>query len=70
VEESADETRLVEAATSPPSVGSPPWTRARQEAAQGKEEVAEEAARLAEELLAAARRATESTEVRYYSLAM
>ena len=42
VEESADETRRVEAATSPPSMGSPPRTRVRLEAAQGEEEEAEE----------------------------
>ena len=68
MEESADVTRLVEAATSPPSVGSPPWTRARREVVQGEEEVAEEAARLGEELLAAALRATELIEVRYVLL--
>ena len=43
MEESADETRRVEAATSPPLVGSPPRSRVRREAAQGEEEEAEEA---------------------------
>ena len=44
MEESADETHRVEAAMSPPMVGSPPQTRARQEAAQGEEEEAERSA--------------------------
>ena len=49
MEESAEETSGVEAAMSPPSVGSPPRTRVRQEAAQGEEEGAEEAERSAVE---------------------
>ena len=49
MEESADETRRVEAATSPPSVGSPPRTRIHREAAQGEEEEFEEAGRYAAE---------------------
>ena len=38
--ESANETRRVEAATSPPSVGSPPQSHVCREAAQGEEEEA------------------------------
>ncbi|XP_039851804.1 uncharacterized protein LOC120710219 [Panicum virgatum] len=49
VEESADETRRVEAALSPPLVGSPPRTRIHREAAQSEDEVAEEAGRSASE---------------------
>ena len=44
VEESADETRRVEAAMSPPSVGSPPRTHVHWEAARSEDEAAEEAA--------------------------
>ena len=49
MEESADETRRVEAATSPPSVGSPPRTHVHREAARGEEEGADEAGRSAAE---------------------
>ena len=45
MEDSADETRRVEAATSPPSVGSPPRTHVHREAARGEDEAAEEARR-------------------------
>ena len=52
MEESADETRWVEAATSPPSEESPPWTRIRREAAWGEDEEAEEAGQAAAEKVA------------------
>ena len=48
MEESAYETRRVEAATSP-SVGNPPQTYVCQEAARGEDEEAEEAGRFAAE---------------------
>jgi hypothetical protein len=44
MEEFADETRRVEAATSPPLVASPPRTRVRREAVQGEEEEAGQSA--------------------------
>ena len=49
MEESTDETPRVEAATSPPSAGSPPRTRARREGAQDEEEVAKEVGQFAAE---------------------
>ena len=54
MEESADETRQIEEAKSPPSVGSPPRARARLEAAREEEEVAEEVGRSAAEKAAPA----------------
>ena len=48
-EESADETRRVEAALSPPSVWSPPQTHIRWEAVRGEDEAAEEAGQSAAE---------------------
>ena len=54
MEESADETRWVEAATSPPSVGSPPQTRACQEVARKEEEVTAEVERSTAEKAASA----------------
>ena len=54
MEESTDETRRVEAAPSPPSVGSPPRTRARREAARDEEEVTAEIGRSTTEEAASA----------------
>ena len=53
-EESIDESRRVEAAASPPSVRSPPRTRARWEAARDEEEVTVEVGRSTAEKAASA----------------
>ena len=54
MEESTNKTRRVEAATSPPSVGSPPRTRTRLEAARNEDEVTEEVGRSTAEKAASA----------------
>jgi hypothetical protein len=60
VEESANEARRVEVATSPPSVGSPPRSRAHWEVARVKEEAADQVRRAAAEKAASVEEAGQS----------
>ena len=60
MEESANEARRVEVATSPPSVGSPPRSRAHREVARVKEEAADQVRRAAAEKAASIEEAGQS----------